>query len=73
MVNTGHQLISSTRPYPNKTRIKTALKVLVEELYSLQDHIPTKQGLRLDNSSFNKIFKILQDHIPTKQGLRHVI
>ena len=36
----------------------------------LQDHIPTKQGLRLHIFGICSISIRLQDHIPTKQGLR---
>ena len=36
----------------------------------LKDHIPTKQGLRLNSEVADDVVVGLKDHIPTKQGLR---
>ena len=59
------------RPHPNKTRIKTWSNVSDGLSQYLKDHIPTKQGLRLDLFSvFGNLIEALKDHIPTKQGLR---
>ena len=41
-------LCHTTRPYPNKTRIKTKKMPYEVNEFELQDHIPTKQGLRHD-------------------------
>ena len=50
----------STRPYPNKTRIKTQIYCRFgQQTRGLQDHIPTKQGLR--HCSMNIRLPIFKD------------
>ena len=60
------------RPYSIKTRIKTFPASGSPRLYPfpVRDHIPLKQGLRLNPVFLNTPSRIVRDHIPLKQGLR---
>ena len=45
----------------------------MQNVLHVADHIPLKQGLRLNSIFFRFYFLFVADHIPLKQGLRPLL